>query len=182
MIRIVYIPGLGDRFDPLRRIALARWKRAGTRISFVPMHWNDQRETYEDKYERIAKIIENFPEDEIVLVGESAGGAMALLAFSRNLTRVNRVVTICGYNHGAAQVHPYHKRKHPAFYRLMPVVDSTVKKLTHDSRERITTIYSTRDPIVAVSHSHIDDATEEILRTSGHFASIARILLRGPVV
>jgi len=143
------------------------------------MRWNDQDETYESKYERIASAIEHIKGDEIILVGESAGGAMALFAFARNLDQVHRLVTICGYNHGAADVHPSHRRKHPAFYHLMPAADEIVSALSLQSRRSITTVYSTRDTVVAPQHSSIEGAAKIALHTPGHLTSIARTLLRG---
>lgn len=176
MTHYIYVPGLGDGFDPLRRLALLRW-RIGTKVTFVPMTWDDHNRTYEQSYERIVQAIDAADGDEIVLVGESAGGAMALLAFSRQLDRVSRVVTICGYNHGAESVHPHHKRAHPAFYQLMPIVDGIVVKLPASARERITTIFSTRDHIVTPQHSRIQGASEKVLHSPGHLTTIARVLL-----
>lgn len=177
MKHIIYIPGFGEHFDPLRRLALRRWRNRDTEVTFVPMRWNNRQETYEEKYDRIAKIVEGVKEDEIVLVGESAGGAMAQLAFSRMLSEVSRVVTICGYNHGAADVHLIHKHTHPAFYNMMPVIDDIVKHLRKETRRRITTIYSSRDRVVTPEHSRIDGAEEIILHTPGHSMNIARTLL-----
>lgn len=146
------------------------------------MRWNYDRETYEQKYERIAESIKAAEGDEIVLVGESAGGAMALFAFSRQLDHVSRVVTICGYNHGAADVHPYHKRAHPAFYQMMPLVDGIVDSLALENRQCIRTIYSSRDRLVTPQHSRIDGAKEKILNTPVHFFAITRVLLgRAPL-
>lgn len=141
------------------------------------MTWNDRSETYEQKYERIMQAIDAADGDEIILVGESAGGAMALLVFSRKRDQVSRVVTICGYNHGAESVHPHHKSAHPAFYQLMPIVDDIVEQLPLEDRERITTLYSTRDHIVTPQHSCIEGSREVVLHSPGHLMSIARVLL-----
>lgn len=180
MRHIIYIPGFGDRFDGLRQLTLRRWRHSDTRVSFVPMHWNDKGETYQAKYERVAAYITDAHGDEVTLVGESAGGAMAMLAFARNLQHVDRVVTICGYNHGVADVHRYHQRAHPAFYQLMPVVDEAVASFASADTSRITTIYSAYDRIVTAEHSRIAGAHERILHTPGHFISIVRSLLRNP--
>lgn len=180
MRHIVYIPGFGDHFDALRRLALRRWQNSDTQVSFVPMRWNDRHETYGEKYSRIAKTLQEIEADELILVGESAGGAMALFAFSRNLKQIDRVVTICGYNHGAANVHQYHKQVHPAFYQLMPLVDQVVVDFAPADLQRITTLYSTRDRIVTSEHSRIAGTHEQILHTPGHFISIASCLLRNP--
>ncbi len=174
----IYIPGLGDRSNGLRQLALARWKAKDTGVTFVPMNWANKQESYEDKYQRVAEAIQKLSGEKIILVGESAGGAMALLAFSRHLAAVHSVVTICGYNHGARDVHIAHKQRHPAFYRLMPSVDRIVASLDADACSRITTIYSTSDFVVTPSHSHIDGARKVILHTPGHFTNIARVLVR----
>ncbi len=180
MRHIVYIPGFGDHFDALRRLALRRWRRRDTQVTFVPMRWSDRHETYDDKYARIANAIGQIDADELILVGESAGGAMALFAFSRHLGRVDQVMTICGYNHGAADVHRYHQQAHPAFYQLMPLVDKIVANFAPIDLQRITTIYSPRDHIVTPEHSRISGAHQQILHTPGHFVSIASRLLRNP--
>jgi len=177
MTHIIYIPGFGDHFDLLRRLVLKRWRSADVRVTFVPMRWNNRQEAYEQRYERVAEAIGQAKGDEIVLVGESAGGAMAMFAFSRQLKQVSRVVTICGYNHGAAGVHQIHKRRHPAFYYMMPVVDEVVEHFSADARSRITTLYSARDRLVIPEHSRIGGANEVVLHTRGHSLNIARALL-----
>lgn len=183
MKHYIYIPGLGDHFDLLRRFVLSiRWRNTQTRVTFVPMRWANRRETYEEKYQRVVKAIEHANGDKIILVGESAGGAMALFTFSRYGKEIDGVVTICGYNHDAADVNPRHKTEHPAFYRLMPAVDKTVTSLTPKDRVRITTIYSTGDSTVIPEHSHIDGAKAVVLHKPGHFSNIARVLLsRNPL-
>ena len=181
MRHVVYIPGFGDHFDSLRRLALRRWQGRDTKVTFVPMRWSDKNETYQTKYDRVIQGIEHVDADEIIVVGESAGGAMALYTFSHNLARIDRVITICGYNHGAVDVHHNHQRAHPAFYQLMPLVDEVVADFTPANASRIMTIYSTRDRIVTAEHSRIAGAHEHVLRTPGHFISIASCLLRNPI-
>lgn len=177
MKHYIYIPGLGDHFDLLRKIALGRWKNAETKVTFVPMRWANKHDTFEEKYERVAKAIERAKHDKIILVGESAGGAMALLTFSRHMEAVDQVITVCGYNHDAEDVNPMHKTKHPAFYRLMPSVDKVVAGLNQKAASRITTIFSTADTTVVPKHSQIEGAKAIILHTPGHFSNIARTLL-----
>lgn len=177
MNHYIYIPGLGDHFDSLRKLALRRWKNAETKVTFVPMRWANKHETFEEKYGRIARVIERTKSDKIVLVGESAGGAMALLAFSRHMEAVDRVITVCGYNHDAEDVNPIHKTKHPAFYQLMPGVDEIVAGLNPQVASRITNIFSMADTTVVPKHSQIEGAKAIILHTPGHFSNIARTLL-----
>lgn len=177
MTHIIYIPGFGTKSDPARRSALRRWKGSNTHVTFVPMRWDDTGETYEQKYERVAEAIAHAKSDKIVLVGESAGGAMALLTFSRVSDRVDQVFTVCGYNHGAADVHLVHKTRRPAFYAMMPEVDRAVAQLTGQQRQHITTLYSKSDITVTPSHSLIPGSKAIILKTPGHFISIASVLI-----
>ncbi|HEY0965153.1 MAG TPA: hypothetical protein VGE13_01610 [Candidatus Saccharimonadales bacterium] len=178
MTHIIYLPGFGDYYDILRRFALRKWQSKNTQVTFVAMNWADKRETYEQKYQRVAKAIQDAAGDKIVIVGESAGGAMALFAFSRHIEQIDQVITICGYNHGASDVHPIHKIRRPAFYRLMPQVDRAVENFDTRVLRQITTIYSTRDHVVTPSHTQIKGSKEVRLSTRGHLVAIAQTLIR----
>lgn len=178
MTHYIYIPGFGDRFDVLRRLALRRQDVPGVQTTLVPMHWSDRAEVYEQKYERIARTISSSNSDEIVLVGESAGGAMALYAFSRQHTRVKYVTTLCGYNHGAEDIVQFQRRRHPAFYPLLLDLDEIVSNLPVPMRQRITTIYSLRDRVVEPRHSRIQGVRAVELSTPGHLFSIGYVLAK----
>lgn len=178
MIHYIYIPGLGDRFDPLRRLALLRWRSRETRATLVPMRWEDKTETYEQKYARIVDVLEKLTEETIILVGESAGGPMALLTFSRHPEHITSTVTLCGYNHGADDISSPTRRHNPAFYSLLQETDAL--ELPPDIRQRITTVYSTLDTVVTPKHTQIDGARQIVLHTPGHPTTITRVLLAGP--
>ncbi len=177
MIHYIYIPGLGDRFDFLRRIVLLRWRSHNSRVTLVPMRWADKSETYEQKYARIAKILQSIKDEKIVLVGESAGGPMVLLTFWRQ-PKIHSVVTICGYNHGASDIHVVRRRHNPALYPLLLAVDEIVPQLPKEKRQCITTVYSTLDDVVAVKHSKINGTQKIVLHTPGHLLSIGYTLIR----
>lgn len=174
----IYLPGFGDHFDLFRRLVLRlKWQDQKTRVTFVPMQWANRHETYEQKYQRVETAVIDAVGDEITVVGESAGGAMAMLALSRNSEKIRGVVTICGYNHGAADVHPIHKLRHPAFPELMPVIDKIVDGFDPKTRAQITTIYSTLDSVVEPQHSIIEGAKAVVLQKPGHFSNITRALI-----
>lgn len=179
MIHYIYIPGLGDRFDPLRRAALQRWKRRDVQVTLVPMRWADNTETYEQKYARVVAVITQAAAQKTILVGESAGGAMALLTFCRQQQAVHSVVTVCGYNKGAAEIGQGYRRSSPALYPLLRELDKVLPGLPTAARQRITTIYSLHDSVVSPRHSQVDGAHETVLRTPGHLFTITRILLVG---
>ncbi len=179
MTHYVYIPGLGDHFTFLRQLALWRWRRQGVDVTLVPMHWSDKTEDYEQKYQRIMKVVSDSGSPEVILVGESAGAPLALLVLHRHAAKVVGIVTICGYNHGAADIIPYRRRRNPALYPLLKGVDSIVPQLTTSQRAAITTLFSTRDRTVTPDHSKIDGARQVELHTRGHMATIVKILVEG---
>ncbi len=176
----IYIPGLGDRLDPLRRLALQRWRGPNAQVTLVAMRWADKTETYEQKYARIAEVIKRSDGQKIILVGESAGGAMALLAFSRHMEQVSGVVTICGYNHGASDIGQMYRRRNPALHSLLLKTDEIVRQLSSEARQRVTVMYSDHDNTVTAKHSRINGTREIVLHKPGHFMNIGRVLARGP--
>lgn len=176
----IYIPGLGDRMDPLRRIALLRWKSKNTRATLVPMRWSNASETYEHKYKRLKTIIEQSKAGRVVLVGESAGASMALLAFARLQESAQNVITVCGYNHGSADIHEHHRRNSPAFFAAVKVTEKLIDTLSSPLRKRVTTVYSTKDTVVEPHHTKIRGAKKIELYSQGHLQTIARVLLCGP--
>lgn len=179
MAHYFYIPGLGERFNILRRPALRRWRNSGDEITLIPMRWNDKSESYEEKYERIIQVINKSDATDITVVGESAGGSLALLTFVRNSNRINRVITICGYNHGAANIHKSYQKRTPAFYKLLVDMESTILNISNDLSERISVIYSTGDTVVTPMHTRLANTKEVALRTPGHLTTIGIILLNG---
>ncbi len=178
MTHYIYIPGFGGHFDILRRAALRRWEKDGAKATLVPMHWSDKTETYEQKCERVEQVMDESGDDEVVLVGESAGGAMALYVYALHHARIKHVVTVCGYNHGAEDVIQFQRRRHPAFYPLLVELDKKLPTLSPDMRQRITTMYSRRDRVVEVKHSYIKGAHAIELPTPGHFLSIGYVLTK----
>lgn len=178
--RIIYIPGLGDHFDSWRQWALRRWNSDDIRVSFVPMKWHaGDDESYSEKFERIATVAReaHARNERVVVMGESAGGAMALYAFSQAGDVIDRVVTLCGYNHGAPQLSPRYQSTQPAFFQLMPKVDQIVENLSEPQRQQITTFYSTHDHVVRPYRTLIDGTKVVERKTPGHLFSIAWLLI-----
>lgn len=178
-VAVLYIPGLGDGYDGMRQIALHYWKSDEVTIYFVAMKWSRKMETYDQKYTRIMKQVHNARQthDKIVLIGESAGGAMALYTLHQAASEIDQVVTLCGYNYGASGLALHHKVMHPAFYSVMPHVDKIVESMTETERSKIMTFYSQHDRIVKPNHTLLAGTKAQMVSTSGHIRSIAWMLI-----
>lgn len=176
MIHIIYIPGLGDTYDVVRKIGLKLWRRPGVKVSHMPMRWEDPEETYEQKITRLKVLVDTYPDAQVTLVGESAGGSVAISATRRFKHRVNRTVTVCGMNYGAGNVNPSLYSRNVAFRDAMIGADRTVATLSKDERAMLYTIYSSMDFTVRPKNTLIEGVSSYDLKVFGHMQAILLVL------
>ena len=176
MRHFIYIPGLGDRYDGIRRLGLKLWPRKDVRVSHVPMNWLDPVETLESKLERLKTFISAHPDHEVTLVGESAGGAMALVASHRFKDLVHETVTLCGMNRGIGSVSPTLFKSNRAFFDAMVEAEKVISGLTSEDKSKLHIIYSSADITVRPKNSLISGVTSHDLKTPGHAFAILNVL------
>lgn len=176
MKHIIYISGLGDRYDWLRKLGLVLWRRSDTKVTHIPMKWEDVSETYDSKLLRIKAVIDTYPDHSVTLVGESAGGSVAIAAFYKYRKNVEKLVTVCGMNKGEGNVNPAYYKKNPAFRSSMSAVDKVVLYLSEDEKKAMYIIYSSLDATVRPKHSLISGVRSTDLKIPGHLTSIAKVL------
>lgn len=180
---IIYIPGLGDGYDPIRRLGLRLWRRPSILVTHVPMRWSDPTESYEQKLARVRAAIESKPGHQTILVGESAGGAVVIGAMHQFSASVDRVVTVCGMNQGEANVNPRLYQKNRAFRGAMQAADRAVRSLNDTDRAKIVTIYSSGDFTVRPKDTLLPGVRSYDLRIAGHmYAILAVLFLRHSLV
>jgi len=172
---ILYIPGIGDGYDGLRRFALKFWHRKNTTVKLIPMLWSDREEKIDHKLERISDAVRMAHKDgrRVVLIGESAGGSMALVAYAQHKKQISQVITLCGKNVGAERVSPRLYKTHPAFRQSMLRADAIAPKLTVASKKKFAIFYSRYDPTVRPVDTLIDGVDSHELRGMGHLIVIA---------
>lgn len=173
---IVYIPGLGDGYDMFRKAGLLLWRKPGTKTTLVSMHWMDTHESYEDKLGRIKKAIDKYPSHKVVLVGESAGGAMSIVAMRRFRSKIHRLVTVCGMNQGAGNVSGYVYYQNKAFKYTMEEADTITPTLSAEDRRSMLTIYSPLDATVTPKATLLDGVKAHKLFIPGHLPTIFVVL------
>lgn len=173
--RILYIPGLGDGYDPIRRLGLLTWRRRNTTVELVPMRWSDPDESFEQKLARIEQAISR-SEVPVTIVGESAGGAVALTATDRFRGRVAATITICGMNHDAEDVNPRLYRRNSAFRDAMEHSDKVVATLTKKDKATMSIVYSSKDFTVRPKNTMITGVSSVDLKTIGHMTTILYVL------
>ena len=171
---ILYLPGLGDHYDIGRRFLLKCWQLYGVRTQLVPMHWRDGNR-FEDKLTRLGKIIEEKHAQgyKVTLIGESAGGSMALHAYAAYGEKLFRVMTVCGKNTQPQDVSPHLYRKNQSFKTSMFLVDEAISSLTKAQRQAFVSVYPFKDGTVPIRETLIPDCQHVRLWSFGHLTSIA---------
>ena len=173
---IIYIPGLGDRYDGLRRFLLFFWRIFGVTVEHVPMKWYDSK-PYEEKYKRVDSAIRNAQTlgYTVSVIGESAGGSMAMNIFAGNDT-IYRMISLCGVNTARSPIASSIFRKGPAFKTSVASIADSQTDVEKDKIDHITSITALYDPTVPVARNSIPGARHVKLWSIGHFPTIVLAL------
>ncbi len=165
---IIYIPGLGDQYGRFRTWALKTWRLWGVTAVHQTITWYDGG-GMESKLRMIQAAIDTAPKGaHVVLVGESAGAALALHAATRN-QRVGRVITLCGVARPDTPVSAYLRKKAPALHQAVSSLPETFATDVHSVRARL-------DGVVGKRYSSTTDATRHVIWSVGHLTTIALCL------
>lgn len=174
-LRIIYIPGLGDRYDPLRRASLKLWRLYGAEVTMVPMLWHSNEE-YDAKRKRIEAVIEERAGEPVVLMGESAGGSMALTLYAKYAGQSVSAMTLCGKNTRPDNVSPYLYKRNPAFQESMFNAEAAIATLALAQRQRFISVVPLHDATVPVKQTLLPDCQKMTLPVVGHLLSILAML------
>ena len=165
---IIYIPGLGDRYDSFRRAALRTWKLWGVDARLVPMTWYNG-DSMESKLKLVQSAIDSIPKNErIVVIGESAGGTIAL-SIGATEPRVSRVITLCGVARPDTPVSNYLRRRAPALHEGVSSLRETHTVDIHCVRAFI-------DGVVGKKYSVVNGSQEHVIWSVGHLTTIGLCL------
>jgi hypothetical protein len=174
-IHIIYLPGLGDRYDPFRRFLLSLWRYVNVSVELVPMRW-ESHEALPDKLARIANAIDEASSKRVVLLGESAGGSVTMIMYAKQGNNLAGAMTICGNNHGSNNVSPRLYNKNPAFRDAMTSADRSVEQLSQEACRSFISIHPTYDPVVPVRETLLPRCKEVVLLSVGHLLPIIEAL------
>ncbi len=169
MTHIIYIPGLGDKYDNLRVRALKWWPRLhGVSAELVPMNWSSEIEL-QPKIQRLESAVRRAVVDgkQVVVIGESAGAAISLIS---DVSEVKKVITICGVANGAINIGDSYNKRAAA---LRPAVAELRNREKEDTLPKhIHCFRAAFDEVVYKKHSVAQGATEHVLWSVGHMITI----------
>ncbi len=178
--KIIYISGLGDRYDSFRRLALKHWGIYGVETELVSMSWADGK-SYEEKKQRVIDAIHavDSTSTRVVIIGESAGGSMALNVYADQADYIFKAMTLCGKNTGPEKVSPSYYRRNPAFKTSMSLVNDSINRLKKSDRQRFISLHPIVDGVVPVKDTLIPDCKTVTLFSFGHLTTIFLALTIG---
>lgn len=182
---IIYIPGLNDQNfiqKKLCKILPLIWKPEFNLVIFEP-HWQD-RNQLEPKLKELIALIDTLYKNGsyVSLMGQSAGGSLALNAFTKRKTIIHKVINVTGRLKAGENVRPslqFASRLSPAFKESVLLFENeNEKKLLDRDRRRILTLRPFFDAIVPASTVPVKGATNKIIPVAGHsMGGIAAITL-----
>lgn len=173
---IVYIPGLGDSYDGLRRFLLFFWRIYGIKVEHVPVKWYDGK-SYQEKYKRVAAAVQNAQAlgYTVSVMGESAGGSMAMNIFARNQS-LYRLVSLCGVNSYKTPISPRIFQRGPAFKESVELVNASQSDTIKFRVKNVTSITALYDETVPIKSNIIPGARRVTIWSIGHLITIVLCL------
>ncbi len=174
-IHILYISGFGDGYDHIRRKLLGWWHYKNVTIELVPMKWSDNAD-FDSKFARLSQAIDKVKGKRIVLIGESAGGSMAVHMYASRPNELYKAMTICGKNTQPEKVAQHYYDKSPAFKTSMDKLNDSIGKLSDKQCSRFVSIHPIYDPVVPVNETIIPGCRTVRLWSIGHLVSIGLAL------
>jgi hypothetical protein len=150
-------------------------------VELIPMKWDSG--TFAQKLARIDTAINRANGKKVVVVGESAGGSMAVHTYARRAGDVHKVMTLCGKNSHPEEVSERYYMDHPAFRESMNQLNASINSLSKKQKSQFVSIHPFYDPTVPVYETLIPGCRRVRLWTVGHFITIALALtVLSPVV
>lgn len=181
-IHILYLSGFGTGYDRYRLRLLKKWRFKGVSVELVPLRW-EGKESFEQKLARIDQAIDRARDKRVVLLGESAGGSIAVHMYARRPDDFYKVMTICGKNSHPETVGESYYRRSPAFRTSMERLNDSIELLTSEQRQAFVSLRPWHDAVVPVRETLIDGCRCVRLWSVGHLLTIFLALtLYSPIV
>lgn len=179
-IRLIYVPGLGDRMPPLvhlQREALRAWRTLGVRTTMFRVRWSSDA-SFEERLDRLDALVEQFERrgERVALMGASAGAGAVLAEYARRRSIVAVVIIAGKFLEPDDIIKPVLERNAP-FAQSLSTVPKLLEELGPDDRARILSLRSARDGVVDDEDTLLEGAVNETMRVVGHVIAIGYALM-----
>ncbi len=181
----ILIPGLWDQ-KPLFGwfyYAVGKWWRLhGMRAIVCKMNWISI-ETYQKKLGRLEECIdlERKQGREVVLVGVSAGGPMAILGLSEFTSKVLGAISVNGLLALTAEDKKHKVYTKTSWFKAAHAVERLASRLSEKQRARILTIGPIKDDMIDLARQQIKGTRHVTISVRGHMPGVIMALLVHPL-
>lgn len=173
---LIYIPGLHDQ-HPFNKFFTDLfphiWTAKGFPTEKFEPHW-EEGTSLDPKLNKLLAMIDQITQDghNVSLIGQSAGGSLALNAFTQRKKTVLGAINLCGRLREGSHVKPtmsYASRHSVAFRQSVRLFEQVNEpKLTIPDRKRIMTIKAWIDKTVPSTTTPLEGAHNLTIPFVGH--------------
>lgn len=153
MHQLIVIYGLMDGQQIVRSV-VNRLCDTNIEVIHFSMEWG-RSEAFTDKFGRLEKMIkEKSKRGSVSLLGISAGGSAAILAYCRYPKLIHRVINVCGRLREGKNVFPAlmsNQNHYPAFVESVRTCETAINKLSTTAQGKVLTLRPIYDEIVPIS-------------------------------
>ncbi len=184
MIKVIYLPGLGDHRRWFQDKLIKLWRLFGLNAEYQSVGWADD-EPFEDKLKRIVDKIDELASDghKVALVGVSAGASAAHNAYSLRRDKISAVVFICGKVKGTDNINPNYFKQNPAFRDSIFASDRALQTATEADKSKMLYLYCVRDKTVGPQYNRIKGIGDRKIFGLGHISGIfITLILHGRMI
>jgi hypothetical protein len=177
MTNLLIIPGLGDDVNWTKFLTRNWEKNYGIKIHVIAFGWEGDASKFQSRFNAMEKNLDALLEKEenVSLLGISAGGSAVINLYFKKRTKVKKVVTVCGRLNDV-NIKPSWKNNAES-YRILKhsikLCEENTNKLINEDKKRILTIRPYYDDIVPVRTMIINGALNEKIYSVQHMISIA---------
>jgi len=162
---LVIIPGLGDR-KWLYSLIKPLWHALGFNTYIFKYGWNKSTTNNNIAHQKIIDFIDAIQDEQVYILGASAGGTAAINILANRGSKVIKVVTVCT---------PYSQVPYVNNDLIIASIDqlnSSLKSMSQQTKNKIFAIYSRYDQTVPAKHGRPTDIKSKKIITLGHNLSI----------
>lgn len=171
----ILVSGLNDSRES--KLIKNIWKRNGVDILYFESNWKSE-ESYQKKLGRLLKLIdENSKNNEVSLIGTSAGGSLVINAFNERKDEINKVITISSRlkkgEESGFRGFTKKTEKSLSFRESVLNSEKNINNFSSEEKSRIMTIHALfGDELVPKDTSIIKGTKNIIIPTGEHLFSI----------
>lgn len=146
---LVIIPGIGDDLQIYQTFA-SRWARFGYDVHVISFGWYEHSATLELKFRSFLKKLDAVSNNEVYLIGISAGGPVAVHAMAVR-KNIKKIITVC------SPLNTMFNLRNPLLAESVEQARQLLLHFNSEQKSRVLSVHAIHDPIVDIRLSKPKD-------------------------